>query len=124
MHLGILSVGIENGVDLQGHLPVILTQETALTITLLVYTDLGSCILLQVPIPVPMVLLLSIGPLGTNFSEILIQILTFSFKKMYLKMSAKWQLLYLSLNLLMVLIMLDKPPLFFDGEGFQIPVGL
>ena len=33
-----------------------------------------------------------IGPLGTNFSEILIRIQTFSFKKMHLKMSsAKWQ---------------------------------
>ena len=35
--------------------------------------------------------LLSIGPLGTNFSEIWIEILTFPFKKMCLKMtSAKW----------------------------------
>ena len=33
--------------------------------------------------------LLLIGPLGTNFSEILIEILTFSFKKMRLKVSAK-----------------------------------
>ena len=33
-----------------------------------------------------------IGPLGTNFSEILIRIQTFSFKKMHLKMpSAKWR---------------------------------
>ena len=31
-----------------------------------------------------------IVPLGTNFSEILIGIQTFSFKKMHLKMSAKW----------------------------------
>ena len=31
------------------------------------------------------------GPLGTNFCEILIEILTFSFKKMHLKvLSAKW----------------------------------
>ena len=37
--------------------------------------------------------ILSIGPLGTNFSEILIGIQTFSFKKMHLKMSsAKWHL--------------------------------
>ena len=36
--------------------------------------------------------ILSIGPLGTNFSEILIEILTFSFKKMHLKMSSgKWR---------------------------------
>ena len=32
--------------------------------------------------------LLLIGPLGTNFSEILIEILTFSFNKMRLKMSS------------------------------------
>ena len=32
--------------------------------------------------------ILSIGPLGTNFSEILIEIQTFSFKKMHLKMSS------------------------------------
>ena len=36
--------------------------------------------------------ILLIGPLGTNFSEILISIQTFSFKKMHLKMSsAKWR---------------------------------
>ena len=36
--------------------------------------------------------LLSIGPLGTEFTEIQIEILTFSFKKMRLKMSSvKWQ---------------------------------
>ena len=36
--------------------------------------------------------LLSIGPLGTNFSEFLIEILTISFKEMCLKMSfAKWR---------------------------------
>ena len=32
--------------------------------------------------------ILLIGPLGTNFSEILIEIQTFSFKKMHLKMSS------------------------------------
>ena len=38
-------------------------------------------------------------PLGTNFSEILIEIHTFSFKKMHLKMSsAKWRLFCLGLN--------------------------
>ena len=31
---------------------------------------------------------LLIGPLGTNFSEILIEILTFLFKKMHLKVSS------------------------------------
>ena len=36
--------------------------------------------------------ILLIGPLGTNFSEILIGIQNFSFKKMHLKMSsAKWR---------------------------------
>ena len=36
--------------------------------------------------------ILLIGPFGTNFSEILIEIQTFSFKKMHLKMSsAKWR---------------------------------
>ena len=41
------------------------------------------------------------GPPGTNFSEILIEIHTFSFKKMYLKMlSGKWQPFCLGLNVL------------------------
>ena len=36
--------------------------------------------------------ILLIGPLGTNFSEILIEMYTFSFKKMHLKMSSgKWR---------------------------------
>ena len=43
----------------------------------------------------------SIGPMGTNFSEILIEIHTFSLKKMHLKMSsAKWCLFCLGLNVL------------------------
>ena len=42
---------------------------------------------------------MSIGTLGTNFSEILIEILTFSFKKMCSKKSsAKWQPFCLGLN--------------------------
>ena len=45
--------------------------------------------------------ILSIGPLGTNFSEILIGIQTFSFKKMHLKMSSvKWRPFCLGLNVL------------------------
>ena len=45
--------------------------------------------------------ILLIGPLGTNFIEILIGIQTFSFKKMHLKMSsAKWRPFCLSLNVL------------------------
>ena len=45
--------------------------------------------------------ILLIGPLGTNFSEILIEIITFSFKKMRLKVSsAKWRPCCLGLNVL------------------------
>ena len=45
--------------------------------------------------------LLPIGPLGTNFSEILMTILTFPFKKMHLKVSsAKWRPCCLGLNVL------------------------
>ena len=48
--------------------------------------------------------ILSIGPLGTNFSEIIIKILTFSFKKMHWKMSSgKWRPFCLGLNVLMCL---------------------
>ena len=46
--------------------------------------------------------ILLIGPLGTNFSEILIEILTFSFKKMRMKVSsAKRRPFCLGLNVLM-----------------------
>ena len=45
--------------------------------------------------------ILSIGPLGTNFSEVLIEIHTLLFRKMHLKMlSGKWQPFCLSLNVL------------------------
>ena len=45
--------------------------------------------------------ILLIGPLGTNFSVIYIEILTFSFKKMRLKMSSgKWRPFCLGLNVL------------------------
>ena len=44
--------------------------------------------------------ILLIGPLGTNFSETLTGIPTFSFKKMLLKKSAKWRPFYLGLNVL------------------------
>ena len=45
--------------------------------------------------------ILLIGPLETNFSEILIKIYTFSFKKMRLKMSSgKWRPVCLGLNVL------------------------
>ena len=46
--------------------------------------------------------ILLIGPLGTNFSEILIEIYTFSFKKIHLKMLyGKWWPFCLGLNVLM-----------------------
>ena len=45
--------------------------------------------------------ILLIGPLGTNFSEILVKFLIFSFKKMSLKVSsAKWRPFCLGLNVL------------------------
>ena len=45
--------------------------------------------------------LLLIGPLGTKFNEILIEIHTFSFKEMHLKMSSgKWRPFCLGLNVL------------------------
>ena len=45
--------------------------------------------------------ILLIGPLGTNFSEMLIEIHTFSFKKIHLKMSSgKWRPFCLALNVL------------------------
>ena len=45
--------------------------------------------------------ILLIGPLGTNLSEILIEIITFSFKKMRLNVSsAKWRPCCLGLNVL------------------------
>ena len=45
--------------------------------------------------------ILLIGPLGTKFNEILIEIHTFSFKEMHLKMSSgKWRPFCLGLNVL------------------------
>ena len=45
--------------------------------------------------------ILLIGPLGTNFSEILIELNTFQFKKMHLQMpSGKWRPFCLGLNVL------------------------
>ena len=49
-------------------------------------------------------MMLSMGTLGTEFSEILIEIHTFSFQKMHLKMSpAKWRPSCLGLNVLITL---------------------
>ena len=58
--------------------------------------------------------ILVIGPLGTNFNEILIEIHTFSFKKMHLKMSSGKRLPFcLGLNVLIVCwIHKDRRPLF------------
>ena len=48
------------------------------------------------------VIIMLIGPLGTNFSKIQIEIITFSFNKMRLKLySAKWRPFCLGLNVLM-----------------------
>ena len=47
--------------------------------------------------------ILLIGPLGTNFSEILIEIYALSFKKMHLKLSSgKWRPFCLGLNVLKI----------------------
>ena len=53
--------------------------------------------------------ILLIGPLGTNFSENLIEILTFSLTKMRLNVSsAKWRPFCLGLNVLIQEVMIDK----------------
>ena len=52
--------------------------------------------------------ILSIGPLGTNPSEITIKIHTFSFRKMHLKMSSgKWRPSYLVLNVLITFLVVQ-----------------
>ena len=54
--------------------------------------------------------ILLIGPLGTNFSEILIPIEAFSFKKMHLKISsAKWHPFCLGLDVLTITCTNDDP---------------
>ena len=55
--------------------------------------------------------ILLIGPLGTNFSEILIEILTFSYKKMRLKVSAKRRPFCLGLNVLIKFLSCPKMPM-------------
>ena len=53
--------------------------------------------------------ILLIGPLGTNFSEILMEILTFSFKKMHLKVSsAKRRPFCLGLNVLRLIYKIQR----------------
>ena len=62
--------------------------------------------------------ILLIRPLRTNFSEILIKIDTFSFKKIHLKMSsAKWQTFCLGLNV-------RCPPLIFHEKADATFLGL
>ena len=62
--------------------------------------------------------ILLIGPLGTNFSEFLIVIHTFSFSKMHLKISsAKWRPFCLSLNVLTLLVL----KLGHSGRSRSIP---
>ena len=62
--------------------------------------------------------ILLIGPLGTNFSEMSIEIHTFSFKKIHLKMSSgKWRPFCLGLNVLrMYRIVLVRSTLYYDTE--------
>ena len=61
--------------------------------------------------------ILLIGPLGTNFSEMLIEIHTFSFKKIQLKMlSGKWWPFCLSLNVLMASF---KAPQWYYGYNHR-----
>ena len=67
--------------------------------------------------------ILLIWPLGTNFSEILIEINTFSFKKRRLKVSsAKWRPFYLSLNVLRSMMPqgMTKPQLVKIRKFWQI----
>ena len=80
--------------------------------------------------------ILLIGPLGTNFSEILIEILTFSFTKMRLKVSsAKWRPFCLGLNELNKVRrdldlswiwvgypILQSPDVNMPAADFQVPV--
>ena len=55
--------------------------------------------------------ILLIGPLRTNFSEILIEMHAFSFKKIHLKMSsAKWRPFCLVLNVLRDAVVFAHPP--------------
>ena len=56
------------------------------------------------------VILLLIRTLGTNFSEIISEIHTFSFKKIHLKMSsAKWRSFHLNLNVLNLITLTSVP---------------
>ena len=52
-----------------------------------------------------------IGPLGTNFSEISMEIHSVLLKKVHLKLlSAKWQPFYLGLNVLTWILLINQDP--------------
>ena len=62
---------------------------------------MACCLFGAEPLSEPMVAFCQVGPLGTNFSEILIRIQAFSFKKIRSKMSsAKWHPFCLGPNVL------------------------
>ena len=62
---------------------------------------MACCLFCPKPLFEPMLAYWSIGPLGTNFSKILIEVQIFSFKKMNLKMSSvKWRPFCPGLNVL------------------------
>ena len=67
--------------------------------------------------------ILLIGPLGTKFSEIWIEIQIFSFKKMHLKISsAKWRPFCFGLNVLLALLSVSHfTPFWLTGiaDGWQ-----
>ena len=67
--------------------------------------------------------ILLIGPLGTNFSEVLIEIHTFSLKKIHSKMSSgKWRPSCLCLNVLMISwIQLPQHSLVNSKPDYLIP---
>ena len=64
--------------------------------------------------------ILLIGPLGTNFGEILIKIHTFSFTKMHLKMSGKLRPFYLCLNVLNWSVILFLAPCFTKPSATMV----
>ena len=67
--------------------------------------------------------ILLIGPLGTNFSEILTGIQTFSFKKIHLKMSSgKWRPFCLGLNVLNDNKAVDMTTVSFQWNAFNAQI--
>ena len=69
--------------------------------------------------------ILLFGTLGTNFSEILIGIQIFSYKKIHLKMSAKWLSFCLGLNVLKLFIPFPRSTnRHLDNIGAQLVIEL